>query len=206
MLARTVAGMLSDKYETEVKIKTFYIKPNFKVYAEDVQINDKKHYPMFYVGKLSAGISLRDILQELRIRNLHIDDVLVNIVKYEGDDLTNVAEMFASDEKKEKNKDDFKMIYLDNLNVSGAHAIIWNQNKDKPEKNSMDYAHLDIDSINLIIRNMSFDGDEVKGYIDMLSGIDQCGFKIDSFSSKSMFVVSSQGIDFKNLELKTHST
>lgn len=206
MLARTVAGMLSDKYETEVKIKTFYIKPNFKVYAEDVQINDKKHYPMFYVGKLSAGISLRDILQELRIRNLHIDDVLVNIVKYEGDDLTNVAEMFASAEKKEKNKDDFKMIYLDNLNVSGAHAIIWNQNKDKPEKNSMDYAHLDIDSINLIIRNMSFDGDEVKGYIDMLSGIDQCGFKIDSFSSKSMFVVSSQGIDFKNLELKTHST
>lgn len=208
MLARTVAGVLSDKFETEVKIRTFYIKPNFRIYAEEVQFNDKKHYPMFYVGKLDARFSIRDIVKELRVKNLEIDDLLINIVKYEGDDMMNVSEMFASPEKKEKNKDKsaFKTIYLDELNLRDGHVIIWNQNRDKPEKVSMDYSHLDIDSINLSVRSMSFDGDAVKGYLDELSAVDRCGFDIDKFSSKSLFVVSSQGFDFKNLHVETHAT
>ncbi len=206
MLARTVAGVLSDKYETEVKIKTFYVKPNFTVYAEDVQMNDKKHLPMFYVGRLEVKFSVRDVAKELRVKSLAVDDLLVNIVKYEGDDLMNVAEMFSSENKKEKNKDGFKTIYLDKLNINEGHVVVWNQNRDRPEKESMDYSHLDIDSINLSARSLSFDGDAVKGYIDMLSAMDKCGFDIDKFSSKSLFTVSSQGFDFKNLNLESHAT
>ena len=206
MLARTVAGVLSDKFETEVKIKTFYVKPNFTVYAEEVQMNDKKHLPMFYVGRLEAKLSIRDIAKELRVRSLDVEDFLVNIVKYEGDDLMNVAEMFASSNKKKKNKDDFKIIYLDELNLSDGHVVVWNQNKDAPEKLSMDYSHLDIDSINMSARSLSFDGKTVKGYMDMLSGIEKCGFDIDKFSSKSLFTVSPQGFDFKNLCLESHAT
>ena len=206
MLARTIAGALSDKYETEIKIKTFYLNPDFSIYAEEVQMNDKKHLPMFYVGKLDAKLSVRDVAKELRVKNLNIEDLLVNIVEYEGDDLMNVAEMFASPNKKKKNKDDFKIIYLDEFNLSDGHVVIWNQNKDKPEKISMDYAHLDIDSINMSARNLSFDGKTVKGYMDMLSGTDKCGFDIDKFTSKSLFTVSSQGLDFKNLNLESHAT
>ena len=207
MLARTAAGVLSDHFETEVKIKTFYIKPNFKIYAEEVQFNDKKHLPMFYVGKMNARLSLKDVAKELRFKSLDVEDLLVSVVKYEGDDLMNVSEMFASSEKKEKkDKGDFKTIYLDELNLKDGHVVIWNQNKHKPEKQSMDYAHLDIDSINLSARRLSFDGKEVRGYIDMLSGMDKCGFDIDEFSSKSLFTVSSQGFDFKNLHVKTHAS
>ena len=207
MLARTAAGVLSDKFETEVKIKTFYIKPNFRVYAEEVQFNDKKHLPMFYVGKLNARLSIRDITKELRVRSLDVEDLLVNIVKYEGDDKMNVSEMFSSSEKKEKkNRDDFKTIYLDELNLKDGHVVIWNQNRDKPEKVSMDYSHLDIDSINLAARSLSFDGKAVKGYLDMLSGMDKCGFDIDKLSTKSQFVVSGQGFDLRNLYVETHAS
>lgn len=205
MLARTAAGVLSNRFETEVKIKTFYIKPNFRVYAEEVQFNDKKHNPMFYVGKLNARLSIRDITRELRLRNLEIEDILVNIIKYEGEDMMNVSEMFASSEKKEKNKD-FKTIYLDEFNLKDGHVVVWNQNRDKPEKLGMDYSHLDIDSINLSVRSLSFDGKAVKGYLDKLSATDKCGFDIDNFSSKSLFTVSSQGLDFKNLNVETHAT
>ena len=103
MLARTAAGVLSDHFDTEVKIKTFYIKPNFSIYAEEIQVNDKKHNPMFYVGKMNAKLSIRDITKEYRLRNLDVEDILVNVVKYEGDDLMNISEMFASSKKKEKN-------------------------------------------------------------------------------------------------------
>lgn len=206
MLARTVAGVLSDKYEAEVKIKTFYIKPNFRIYAEEVQFNDKKHNPMFYVGKVNARLSVRDISKEYRLRKLDIEDLLVNIVKYEDDYQTNVAEMFATAEKKEKNKEGFKIIYLDELSLKDGHVVVWNQNKDKPEKTSMDYAHLDIDSVNLFVRSLSFDGHAVKGYINKLECMDKCGFDIDKFSSNSLFTVSSQGFDFKNLNVETHAT
>ena len=207
MLARTAAGVLSDKFETEVKIKTFYIKPNFKIYAEEVQFNDKMHLPMFYVGKMSARVSLRDLRKELRFRSLEVDDLLVSIVKYEGDDKMNVSEMFSSSGKKEKkDRGDFKTIYLDELKLNDGHVVIWNQNKHKPEKQSMDYAHLDIDSINLDARSLSFDGKAVRGYVDMLSGMDKCGFDIDKLSTKSQFTVSSKGFDLKNLHVETHAS
>ena len=207
MLARTAAGVLSDKFETEVKIKTFYIKPDFSIYAEEVQFNDRKHQPMFYVGKVSAKLSLRDLTKELRVRNLEIDDLLVSLVKYEGEDSMNVSEMFASSEKKEKkNRGDFKPIYLDELNLKDGHVVIWNQNRDKPEKVSMDYSHLDIDSINLVARSLSLDGKAVRGYVDLLSGMDKCGFDIDKLSTKSQFMVSSQGFDLKNLHVETHAS
>ena len=207
MLARTAAGVLSDKFGTEVKIKTFYIKPNFRIYAEEVQFNDKNHLPMFYVGKMNARLSIRDIAKELRVRSLDVEDILVSIVKYEGDDRMNVSEMFSPSGKKEKkDRDDFKTVYLDALNLKDGHVVIWNQNKDKPEKKSMDYSHLDIDSINLSARSLSFDGHAVKGYIDMLSGMEKCGFDIDELSSKSLFTVSGQGFDFKNLHVETHAS
>ena len=92
MLARTAAGVLSDHFETEVKIKTFYIKPNFKIYAEEVQFNDKKHLPMFYVGKMNARLSLKDVAKELRFKSLDVEDLLVSVVKYEGDDIEGLLE------------------------------------------------------------------------------------------------------------------
>ena len=206
MLARTVAGVLSDNLGTDVKIKTFYIKPDLSIYAEEVQINDKVHYPMFYVGKLNAKLSLRDISNEFRLKHVNIDDLLVNIVKYEGDDMMNVSEVFSSSEKKEKKKKDFKRIVVDELNLNAGNVIVWNQNRDIPEKNGMDYFHLDIDSINMSLKNLSFDGDAVKGYMNNLTAVDRSGFKLEKFTSKSLFTVSSTGLDFKNLNAQVDAT
>ena len=206
MLARTAAGFLSDKYNTEVKIKTFYIKPDLRIHAEEVQFNDKMDMPMFYVGRLDAKLTLRDLANELRVRRLNVDDVLINIVKYEDSYSMNVTELFASSENEKKNKGARPSIYLDELNITKGHVVIWNQNRDKPEKLSMDYSHLDIDSINLSMKNVSYKGDTIMGYMSHLSAMDKCGFTIDEFSSQSSFLVSSKGLRFKDLSLKSHAT
>ena len=49
--------------------------------AIDVYVNPKS------VGKLNARLSIRDITRELRLRNLDIEDILVNIIEYEGEDM-----------------------------------------------------------------------------------------------------------------------
>ena len=209
MLARTAAAVLSNTLETEVKIRTFYVKPDLRIHAEEVQINDKMQNPMIYVGRLDAKLSLRDIATELRAKNVNVDDLLINLVKYEDEYSMNISELFASEkdkEQKDKDKSKSKMIYLDELNLSRGHFILWNQNKDKPEKVSMDYAHLDIDSIYMSLSKISFNGDTVMGYIHDLRGEDRCGFVIDEFNTPSKFYVSSRGFSFRNLKLKSHAT
>lgn len=208
MLARTAAGFLSDKLDTEVKIRTFYIKPDLRIHAEEVQINDKMHYPMLYVGYLDAKLSIRDLANELRVRNITIDDLLVNLVKYEDSYDMNISELFPKSEDGEKTKSQFpkSTVYLDRINITNGHVIVWDQNKDKPEKIGMDYSHLDIDSISLSMRNLSYNGDVVTGYFDHLSAVEKSGFTVEEFMSKSQFQVSSQGLDFRNLELKSKAT
>ncbi|MBR5781274.1 MAG: translocation/assembly module TamB domain-containing protein [Bacteroidales bacterium] len=207
MLARTAAGVLSNKFDTEVKIKTFYIKQNFGIHAEEVQINDKKHYPMLYVGKLDVRLSLRDIAKELRVKKINIDDVLINLVKYEDEYVMNISELFASNNREEKErKEDKKPIYLDELNLSRGHFVLWNQNKDNPDRPCIDYAHLDIDSIYMSISKLSYKGDTVQGYINNLRGEDKSGFTINKLSTKSKFLVTPHGFDLKELHLSSHAT
>ncbi len=205
MLARSAAGFLSTKFDTEVKIKTFYIKPDLRIHAEEVQINDKKHNPMFYVGKLDGKLSFRDITTELRVKNINIDDVLINIMKYEDEYLSNIAEMFSSDNE-EKTKKTRTKIYLDELNLSKGHFVLWNQNKDNPEKKSMDYSHLDIDSVYMSMSKLSLVGDSIMGFINDLRGEEKSGFVLESFKSPSKILVSSKGLDIKNLKFKSHAT
>ena len=204
MLARTAAAVFSNKLGTEVKIKTFYIRPDLRIHAEEVQINDKKQNPMIYLGKLDAKLSLRDLVEEMRVGSINIDDVLVYLVKYQDEYKVNISELFASD--KEREKKEISNIYLDELNLTRGHFVFWNQNKDNPEKLGMDYAHLDIDSIYLSASKLSFNGDTIVGFMHDLRAEDKSGFVLREFNSPSKFLVSSKGFDFKHLKIKTHAT
>lgn len=204
MFARSAAGMLSEMFDTEVRIKTFYIKPDLRIHAEELQMNDKSNDTMFYVGTINGKFSLRELRKEPRIKNLYIDDVLINIVKYENEKLSNIAEILGNN--KDKEKGDFNsLIHLDELNINNGHVIIWNQNKN-PRMTGMDYSHIDVDSIYLALRDVSFTGDTITGYFDKLTAQEKSGFVIDDFTSNSKFIVSSRTLDFKNLNIKSHAT
>lgn len=207
MLARTVAGFLSDKLDTEVKIKTFYITPDMEIHAEEVLMNDKYHRPMFTVGELKAKLSLRDLANELRIRDVYVKNVTGNIVKYENETSTNIKELFYKHDKKndDDKKNDFS-IKVDKLIVDNGHVIVWNQNKDKPWKESMDYAHIDIDSINANFTDLAYENKIVSAVINHLSGADKSGLTLDTLSTTSKVIVSAKGLDVPNLKLKTHAT
>ena len=206
MLARSIAGYFSNKLETEVKIKTFYISPNMDIYAEDVILNDKYHNPMIVIGKLEADLSLRDFLNELRIKEVYLENVTGRLVKYEGDALINVAALFKKSDKEKKNKENNFSIKVDKLTLDDSRVIVWNQNKDKPWKEGMDYGHIDIDSINALFSNVVYENKVVSAVINHLSGADKSGLVLDTLSSKTKVVVSDKGLDLMNLKLKTQAT
>lgn len=205
MLARSAAGLLSEMFDTEVRIKTFYIKPDLRIHAEELQMNDKKNDTMFYVGRIDGKVSLRELKKEPKIKNINIENLLVNIVRYENEKKSNVAEIFSSDKKEGKEKFN-SLICVDELNLNNGRVVVWNQNKIHKRPVMMDYYHIDVDSIYLTLKDISFNGDTITGYMNKLVASEKSGFTIDEFASKSKFIVSSRTIDFKNLIVKTHST
>lgn len=209
MMARSLAGFLSNKVDTEVKIKTFYITPDMRIHAEEVMLNDKYHQPLFYIGNLDAKLSLRDFKNGLRVRSINLSDVNAFLVKYEGDKSMNLTQILnpngIKNDKTEKNKSNFSII-VDNLNLDNGHLIVNNKNKESRGKSKMEYHNLNIDSIYASFSELSFKDNIVSGYINKLAAKDKSGLHLEDLSSKSKVVVSDKGLDFKNLKLKTHAT
>ena len=197
MIARSVAGELSRKLETDVKIRTFYITENLNVRAEDVVFNDLDGYPMFKIGQLDAKLHPTMASDELRIREVYLKDVLGRIVTYEGYDMMNLKEIMAQlgVKKKDGNNETISNIYIDKLTLDNGRVVYWNQNKHRPEKKSMDYHHLDIDSIYAQITNIEMHNDTVLGDVDYLRGQERCGFKLDDASGKVRFCEKSLTVD-----------
>lgn len=208
MIARSIAGELSGKINTDVKIRTFYITEKLTVCIEDMQINDLYGYPMFFVGRLDAKFSPTMNFNDITVKEVYFKDVLGRIVKYEGEQRLNIKEMLSLlvGEKNEENDEEKSEFHLkvDDLKVDNCHVIYWNQNKDKPEKFSMDYAHIDIDSIYGVFNNIELRNDSVIGAILKLRGKDKCGLTLDSMSGNVIYCDKSLTVD--NLLLSTNES
>lgn len=205
IIARSITGELSKKLQTDIKIRTFYITDNFGLCMEDVVFNDLDGYPMFMIGRLDAKLSSAILFGDIVVKDIYLKDVLGRIVEYEGNDKLNIMEVLnqlgiEKGRTDNENKSDFHM-EVERLRLDNGHFIYWNQNKDHPEKLSMDYSHIDIDSICGSFSNLEVRGDSVLGIVHSLRGVDRCGFVLDNAMGNVTFCEKSLNIE--NLILET---
>lgn len=188
LIVRSAAGFASKMFNTEVKIKTFYITPNFEVHLNGLQIKDLEEYPMFEIGEFRTKLALGDNMG-LRLREVYLKDALANLVTYEGNEMSNLAEILSQLPSKEKdpNKKSNFSLAVDKVNIKNTHFILWDQNKADPTRKSMDYKHMDVDNINLLVKDFSFGNDTISGNIVKLSANERCGIKLKSFSTNVMY-------------------
>lgn len=205
MVARSFAGKLSEKLQTDVKIRTFYITENLGLCIEDLVFDDLNGYPMFQIGRIDAKISPMILFGNIVVKEIFFKDVLGRVVKYENDEKLNVKEILnqLGGEKSKVNDKNGSRFHLEveKLKLDNGHFIFWNQNKDKPEKLTMDYAHLDIDSIYGVFSNLEIRGDTVLGLVHSLRGADKCGLVLKEAKGDVLFCEKS--LDVKNLLLET---
>lgn len=208
MLARSFAGNLSRKLDTDVKIQTFYITYDLSIVLEGLQIDDLNGLPLFEIGTLKAKLHPFFSLSDIRIRNISLENVLGRIVKYEGEQKLNVKEVLEMlNNGKNKKQDDAKSpfrIRVDDLALDNIHVVYWNQNKDKPEKLGMDYLHIDVDSICGRILNLDFRNDSIFGNITSLSGKERSGLPLNQFRGDVMCCPTALDID--NLIIMTNAS
>lgn len=207
MIARSAATELSKRLNADVRIKTFYITNDGTICVENVYANDLYGYPLFKIGQMNAKISLSLNSDVLRFKNIYIKDVLGNIVKYEGDEKLNATELFAQMKSGGGNSGDSDTNFhlkVDKLQVDNGHVVYWNQNKDHPGRKTMDYAHIDIDSIYGVFSKLEMFSDTIMGKVHTLRGKDRCGLTLDDGSGDVLFCEKCLNID--SLKLVTNES
>lgn len=205
MIARSVAAELSKRLNADVKIKTFYIRNDGVICIDNVQVNDLYDLPLFRIGDLKAKMSPMILSGELKFKYIEIKDIWGNVVKYEGDDKLNVTQLFSQLKMGADDDDDNDIrLKVDSLRIDNGRVVFWNQNKDRPEKKSMDYFHIDIDSIYGVFSKLEIKHDTVLGIVHTLRGKDRCGLILDDACGDVLFCEKCLNID--GLRLSTNES
>lgn len=207
---RVASGYLSENLGTEFKIGRLYISPDLNVVLEDVLAKDQKDNVLLSSEKISAKLSYTDALEgNLHVAKVELDKTEANLITYEGDDKMNFAfivDFFGTDTVSEP-KSPMPPISIDRLVLKDVDFMLWNQNRDNPlktEQHAMDYAHLDLDDINLDASDILIAGDTIKASIKSLTASELSGFLLRGFKTEAL--VCSKGIFLDNLYITTNNS
>ena len=144
------------------------------------------------------------VTPDLQLRNTE-----ANLIQYEGENQLNFAflvDAFASDTVKEKESKPMAIV-IDRISLKNVDFVFWNQNKDRPDKterNLMDYAHLDLDDINLEVRDFSMYGDSINANIGLLSAKELSGLELKHLKADA--VICQKGIFLNGLQMETNNS
>lgn len=189
IIARSAAGFVSKSFNTDVKINTFYVTPDLELHFSDLQINDLEQYPMLKIDEFKTSIAFNFTFDRIRLKEVFLKNAMFKLVTYDGNEMSNLAEMLSQlpENQNAKNFDNELNLVVDKILVDNAHFVLWNQNKDNPERKSMDYKHIDLDSIFLEIHNFEYRSDTITGFIKNLKADERCGADIKSFTANVLF-------------------
>jgi hypothetical protein len=206
---RIAGGYISHKTGADVRIGRLYISPNFTIHIDQLSVKDLNNNNLLHIEELKVRPLMEEIIHgDIHLSSVELKNAEADLITYEGDDHMNLQfliDAFSSGEKKEKESS--TKILIDQIIFDNVDFQFWNQNKDKPEKTAnheMDYAHIDLDSINLNVENLVIIGDSINALIHHLSASDVSGFTLDHLESQT--IVSQHGILLDGLQVQTGVT
>ena len=209
-VVRYLSGYLSEKTGAEIKVRQLLVMPDFRIYIEDVVVKDLKNNNLATFSSLKTKVSIQDLLDG----NIHLDHVELltvdaNLIQYEGEDRFNFAflvDVFVTDTEEKPDKKPL-LIKVDKILLKDVDFVYWNQNKDYPEKTEnhlMDYAHIDLDGINLEAKDFYMLGDSIYAKIDLLQAKELSGLELKYFQSEVAFC--SKGVFLDGMKMETNNS
>lgn len=205
---RFAGGYLSEKTGADIKVGRLAVTPDFKVFVDDVTVKDLKGNDLANVGALRTRISIGDFLDgKIHLEKVELRDVDANLVQYEGEDKFNfafLAEAFPSDTTKESKP---MPIIIDKISLKNVDFVMWNQSKSdslKTANHLMDYAHLDLDNVNLEATDFYMFGDSIHANIASLNAKEWSGLELKSFMADA--TVTQKGIFLDDMLMETNNS
>lgn len=207
---RFAGGYLSEKTGADIKVGRIAVSPDFRVFVDDLSVKDLKGNDLASIGALRTKINIGELLDgKIHLENVELHDTEANLITYEGEDKMNFAfllEAFPSDTTKEKTSKPMPII-IDRISLRNLNFMLWNQNKSdslKTAQHLMDYAHLDLDNINLEATDFYMFGDSIHAHVNELSATELSGLVLKSFQSDA--TVTANGIFLKDMLMETNNS
>ena len=207
---RFLGGYLSEKTSADIKVGRIAVTPNLRVFIDDVSVKDLNDNTLARIGKLRTKIYVGDLLDgKIHLSQVELSDTEANLIKYEGTKDFNfkfLVDFFKTDKEKDPDKAKVPLL-IDRISLKNIDFLFWNQNKadsTKTARHTMDYAHIDLDNINLEARHFALVGDSVYAVVEMLRAKEISGLELKHFQSD--VVVCQKGIFLNDMQMETNNS
>ncbi|RAJ16199.1 uncharacterized protein DUF490 [Olleya aquimaris] len=196
-LGKYATTKLNQQFKTNINIEKVGLQFNGDVELKGVLIKDYKKDTLISASELNTSIiSFKNIYEgKLNLGDINLDDLVFNVVKYQGETDTNLDVFVArfNDDNPRTNKSEFLLSSSDVTINNGTFRLI-DKNKETPQI-------LRFDKINLNGTNFVIDGSNVTSRINTLQFVDSRGLKLENLISDFSYTLTQMRFD--NLSLKT---
>ena len=205
-LANSYAKYLSDKTNTEIRIGRLDISGLLSVDIFDLYVIDQEDSIMVNSKQISLDINLMALMDdELHIKRIYIDSTYFALREDRRDSALNLMKIIDFFESTDTSSTESNLkIKLDKLEIRGAHYVMDLWSSANFDDGGMNYTHLDVTDVNLIIDDFYVDGDTLFGNMVKLKAYEKCGFDLQQFGGEVK--LSSAGLVIHNFNLRTPSS
>lgn len=196
-LGKLATKRINEDFGTNINIAKLGLQFNGDVELKEIYIEDFKKDTLIYITELNTSVlSLKNFYNnKLTFGDIDIEGLTFNIKTYLGESNTNLDVFVAKldDEKPRKEKSDFLLSSTD-VTIEDGSFKLTDENKENPKK-------LDLSNLNINATDFQILGPDVKMNINSLSFLDSRGLEVQEL--KSHFVYTLNGMNFKDLSIKT---
>lgn len=190
LTARILAKYLSGEVKTEIRIGLFTLSFTDGLLLKNILVLDRQNQVLFAAGKLSVvpgkfSLSKKD----LKIKKLLVDHGIFQLITPKGDSVPNLnflLDYFSSGDTvtiPDTTPSKPWKILVSSIELRDTRLHIQDENS-PPAVEGIDFTNLDINHINLLIRDFYPDGDTLNLKIRHLTAIERSGFAVRGFSGE----------------------
>lgn len=185
-IAGSISTSLSNQLNTKVYVGSFRFTLPFHVMINDIGIDDQRGNPFVHIGSLRTSLHEFNFrLSEFEFRNLNVDELKLNMVRYAGDTVMNfrfIADNFASADTVAGDRKGIEFA-VNNISIANSEFIFRDYNTDSVDF-GIDFNHLHLTGINLKASRVSFINDTLSALIHNLSAKERSGLELQRFASQ----------------------
>ena len=204
---RTVAGYLSEQLGTKIRINSFFLDIDFSLTIKGLQVEDKNKQIILALESMNVQLRPTDFSSTMRINRLILNNVQLNLIKYESNDDLNlqfIIDYFVTPSDTASSDSPVYKILLDQLEMRNVAFQYWDQDLDYPDGEGVDYSHLNLSELTLLANDITLVGDSVYGNLHKLTVRDSSGFYLKDMRAE--ITSTPRGSEAKNLEIQTENS
>jgi len=165
------------------------------------------------LGNFNAKFKDFDLnLQKIDIRETLLKNTSVSLTLNPGDTGNLIQPSAAVEAETSLNSDTIQSvsdvfialtILADKLTIENTN-VSFNDNSSPKSANGIDYAHLDLQSLNAVVSNINIDSSGYRADFESLSVSESCGLNVKKFAADAEFT--DKYLDLKNLDLESSAS